>query len=65
MTTLPSQIQGALAAQGDHETRFFDNYRKVAEEYDKDFFKKYGEDLDTTLIFVGSTTGFDEPLLTR
>ncbi|KAF9780438.1 hypothetical protein BJ322DRAFT_981223, partial [Thelephora terrestris] len=37
----------------DYQTRFYDNYRKVAEEYDKDFLKRYGEDLDTTLIFAG------------
>ena len=27
-------------------------YRKEAEEYDKEFMKKYDEDLNTTLIFV-------------
>jgi hypothetical protein len=27
-------------------------YHKVAEEYDKEFLKKYDEDLNTTLIFV-------------
>ena len=29
-----------------------EDYRKVADEYDKEFLKKYEEDLDTTLIFV-------------
>ena len=29
--------------------------REVAKEYDKDFLKKHGEDLDTTLIFVSPT----------
>ena len=37
----------------DHEARFYEDYRKVAEEYDKEFIKKYDEDLNTTLIFVG------------
>ena len=36
----------------DHQARFYEAYRKVAEEYDKDFLKKYEEDLNTTLIFV-------------
>ena len=63
LTTSCSQQQGALLTQ-DREARFYDNYRKLAEEYDKDFLKKYGEDLDTTLIFVGSPSGLDEHLLT-
>ena len=32
--------------------KFYEHYRKEAEEYDKDFMKKYDEDLNTTLIFV-------------
>jgi len=31
---------------------FYDVYRREAEEYDKEFSKKYDEDLSTTLIFV-------------
>jgi hypothetical protein len=27
-------------------------YKREADEYDKDFIKKYDEDLNTTLIFV-------------
>ena len=49
--------------QDDREARFYDNYRRVAEEYDKDLLKKYGGDLDTTLIFVGSAQSFDEHVL--
>ncbi|KAF9780439.1 hypothetical protein BJ322DRAFT_1011998, partial [Thelephora terrestris] len=37
----------------DPQARFYENYHKVAEEFDKEFLKKYGEDLDTTLIFAG------------
>ena len=32
--------------------RFYEEYRKQAEEYHKEF-SKYYEDLNTTLIFVG------------
>ncbi|KAF9780460.1 hypothetical protein BJ322DRAFT_1011923, partial [Thelephora terrestris] len=53
LTTLRSQKQSALPTEGDHQARFYDTYHKVAEEYDKDFLKKYGGDLDTTLIFAG------------
>ena len=41
--------------QEDHQARFYESYRKVAEEYDKEFLKKYDEDLNTTLIFVSFT----------
>ena len=33
-------------------SRFYEDYQKVAEEYDKEFNKRYDEDLNTTLIFV-------------
>ena len=36
----------------DPRARFYEDYRKVAEEYDKEFMKRYDEDLNTTLIFV-------------
>ena len=36
----------------------------MAEEYDKEFLKKHDEDLNTTLIFVSSTSAFDEFVLT-
>ena len=41
--------------QEDRKARFYDDYRKVAEEYDREFFKKYEEDLNTSLIFVSPT----------
>ena len=42
----------AQPTQEDHRTKFFEHYRKEADEYDKEFLKKYDEDLNTTLIFV-------------
>ena len=47
-----SQKQGLAHAQEDTSGPFYENYRKVAEEYDKEFLKRYDEDLNTTLIFV-------------
>ena len=41
--------------QEDHRARFFEHYRKEAEEYDREFMKKHDEDLNTTLIFVSFT----------
>ena len=47
-----SRNRDILPVQEDHQSRFYADYRKVAEEYDKEFLKKYDEDLNTTLIFV-------------
>ena len=54
-----------MPAQEDHRARFYERYRKQAEDYDKEFLKKYDEDLNTTLIFVSPCEGLDECGLTR
>ena len=41
-----------MPIQEDHRAQFYENYRKIAEEYDKGFLKKHDEDLNTTLIFA-------------
>ena len=58
--------QDILSTQEDHRTLFFEHYRKETEEYDKEFIKKYDEDLNTTLIFVSpySVQGMCANLLT-
>ena len=58
-----SPKQDAIPAQEDHRARFYEDYRKVAEEYDKGFLKKHDDDLNTTLIFVSSTLALDSKLL--
>jgi hypothetical protein len=40
------------AQQIDHRALFYEKYHKEAEDFDKEFMKKYDEDLNTTLIFV-------------
>ena len=52
-------------AQEDHRSRFYADYHKEAEEYDKEFMKKHDEDLDTTLIFVSFGPCLGVPVLTR
>jgi hypothetical protein len=37
----------------DKKTVFWNTYKTVADEYDKEFQEKYKMDLDTSLIFVG------------
>ena len=36
----------------DYRARFYETYSQEAEEYDRQFVKRYDEDLNTTLIFV-------------
>ena len=47
-----SQNQDLQSNQEDLRARFYERYRKEADEYDREFMEKYGEDLGTTLIFV-------------
>jgi hypothetical protein len=49
-----SPVQKTPPTQEDHRAHFYEDYRKVADEYDKEFLKKHDEDLNTTLIFVCS-----------
>ena len=48
--------QTMLPVQEDHQAQFYEDYRKVADEYEKEFLKKYGEDLNATLIFASLMT---------
>ena len=38
--------------QEGHRTKFYESYRKIAGDYDKEFIKRHDDDLTTTLIFV-------------
>lgn len=39
-------------AEVNSRRRFYDAFNREADEYDRDFHKKYHDDLNTTLIFV-------------
>ncbi|KAJ6560752.1 hypothetical protein DFH09DRAFT_921464, partial [Mycena vulgaris] len=41
------------AQSSDKETAFWTAYKTLADEFDKEFQRKYGNDLDTSLIFAG------------
>ena len=47
-----SQQQDFRPTQEDYRTKFYDIYYGVAEDYDREFIKRYDEDLNTSLIFV-------------
>ena len=48
----------------DYRARFYEKYRREAEDYDTEFIMKYDEDLDTTLIFVSPGCRSDRRVLT-
>ena len=60
-----STKQGLPSTQEDPRARFFEDYCNEAEEYDREFMKKYDEDLNTTLIFVSSVWCSGVRVLTR
>ncbi|KAJ6560822.1 hypothetical protein DFH09DRAFT_921424, partial [Mycena vulgaris] len=41
------------AQSSDKKTAFWTAYKTLADEFDKEFQRKYGDDLDTSLIFAG------------
>jgi len=49
---LHSQKLDPPPTEEDDRTKFYEKYRHEAEEYDREFIKRYDEDLNTTLIFV-------------
>jgi len=50
--SLCSHKQDSPPTQEGYRTKFYEVYRREAEEYDREFIKRYDEDLNTTLIFV-------------
>jgi len=44
--------QDVRHTQEDHRARFFEYYRREADDYDREFLRKYDENLNTTIIFV-------------
>jgi hypothetical protein len=60
-----SQTQDVLSTQEDPQAQFYRDYKTMADEYDKEFLKKHDQDLNTTLIFVSSSSSSDGPVLIR
>lgn len=50
---LPTLFPHLLGTASGARTEFYDKFQREADEYDRDFMRKYDEDLNTTLIFVG------------
>ena len=52
LKALPSLFPNLLGTSSNARVEFYDKFQREADEYDRDFMKKYDEDLNTTLIFV-------------
>jgi len=52
LKALPSLFPNLIGAPTGARVDFYDKFQREADEYDRDFMKKYDEDLNTTLIFV-------------
>ena len=56
LKALPSLFPNFPGAVSDTRVEFYrefyDKFQREADEYDRDFMRKYDEDLNTTLIFV-------------
>ena len=52
LKALPSLFPNLLGTTGGARHEFYDKFQREADEHDRDFLKKYGSDLETTLIFV-------------
>ena len=50
--------------EGECRTKFYNHYREIAKEHDKEFLEKYDQDFNTTLIFVGYPWDFGGHVLT-
>ena len=60
----PGSLQEALRMylppikNDDPQVDFYNMYKRETMEYDAEYMKKYNEDLNTTLIFVGLSVPF-------
>lgn len=52
LKALPTLFPHLLGTASSARVEFYDKFQREADEYDRDFMKKYDEDLNTTLIFV-------------
>ena len=52
LKAFPSLFQNIHGTTNGPRTDFYDKFQREADDHDRDFMKKYDEDLNTTLIFV-------------
>ena len=55
---LPSRFPNLVGKVGSARAGFYNEFQREADEYDRDFTKKYEEYMSTTLIFVSLSPAF-------
>ena len=63
LKALPSLFPNLLGTASSGRVEFYDKFQREADEYDRDFMKKYDEDLNTTLIFVSACFRIRTPIV--
>jgi hypothetical protein len=53
LKALPSLFPHLLGTASSPRAEFYEKFQREADEYDRDFLKKYHDDLNSSLIFVG------------
>jgi len=52
LKALPTLFPNLLGTTSNPAVEFYNKFQRTADDYDRDFIKKYDEDLNSTLIFV-------------
>ena len=58
LKALPTLFPNLLGTTSNPAVEFYNKFQRTADDHDRDFIKKYDEDLNSTLIFV---SGFLHP----
>ena len=52
LKALPTLFPNLLGTTNNPAVEFYNKFQRTADDHDRDFIKKYDEDLNSTLIFV-------------
>ena len=52
LKALPTLFPNLLGTTNNPAVEFYNKFQRIADDHDRDFIKKYDEDLNSTLIFV-------------
>ena len=57
LKALPTLFPNIIGMASNPRVEFFEKFDRAADDHDRNFIKKYDEDLNTTLIFVSTFSG--------
>ena len=63
LKALPSLFPNLPGTASSARDEFYNKFQREADEYDRDFMKKYDEDLNITLIFVSVCFRIHTPIV--